>query len=62
MRLRVEQVSSVEHAVVLGVPVAGPGEQPVRMTAGLGRPLILTTLETPEAMRILAGRRRRAAR
>jgi hypothetical protein len=54
MRLRVEQVSSVEHAVVLGVPVAGPGERPVRMTAGLGRPLILTTLETPEAMRVLA--------
>jgi hypothetical protein len=25
------------------------------MTAGLGRPLILTTLETDEAMRILAG-------
>jgi hypothetical protein len=54
LRLRVEQVSSVEHAVVLGVPVTGPGDQPVRLTAGLGRPLILTTLETPEAMRVLA--------
>jgi hypothetical protein len=54
MRLRVEQVSSVEHAVVLGVPVAGPGARPARMTAGLGRPLILTTLEPPEAMRVLA--------
>jgi hypothetical protein len=69
MRLVVEQVSSVEHAIVLGVPVAGvpaaggsvagapvPGgaSGPVRMTAGLGRPLILTTLEPAEAMRILA--------
>jgi hypothetical protein len=27
----------------------------VRMTAGLGRPLILTTLERDEAMRVLAG-------
>jgi hypothetical protein len=55
MRLRVEQISSVEHAVVLGVPVSGPaGDGSVRMTAGLGRPLILTTLEAPEAMRILA--------
>ena len=56
-RLRIEQVSSVEHAIVLGVPVAdGAGE--VRMTAGVGRPLVLTTLEQPEAMRILAGGRR----
>jgi hypothetical protein len=54
MRLRVEQISSVEHAVVLGVPVTGPDDRSVRMTAGLGRPLIVTTLETPEAMRILA--------
>ena len=54
VRLRVEQISSVEHALVLGVPVAGPDGAPVRMTAGLGRPLILTTLETPEAMRLLA--------
>ena len=54
MRLVVEQVSSVEHAVVLGVPVIGAGDVPARMTAGLGRPLILTTLEPAEAMRILA--------
>jgi hypothetical protein len=54
MRLLVEQVSSVEHAVALGVPVAGPGDDDVRLTAGLGRPLILTTLENDEAMRILA--------
>jgi hypothetical protein len=54
MRLRVEQVSSVEHAVVLGVPMVGRDDGSIRMTAGLGRPLILTTLEIPEAMRILA--------
>jgi hypothetical protein len=54
MRLVIEQVSSVEHAIVLGVPVAGGGSGPIRMTAGLGRPLILTTLEPAEAMRILA--------
>jgi hypothetical protein len=54
LRLLVEQVSSVEHAVVVGVPVPGEGDAPIRMTAGLGRPLILTTLESAEAMRILA--------
>jgi hypothetical protein len=56
VRAVIEQVSSVEHAVVLGVPVAGAadGDGP-RLTAGLGRPLILTTLEPDEAMRILAG-------
>jgi len=54
MRLLVDQVSSVEHAVVLGVPVLGEGDAPIRMTAGLGRPLILTTLEPAEAMRVLA--------
>jgi hypothetical protein len=53
VRARIEQVSSVEHAVVLGVPVADGAE--ARMTAGLGRPLILTTLEQPEAMRVLTG-------
>jgi hypothetical protein len=57
MRLRVEQVSSVEHAIVLGVPeVAEDGT--IRITAGRGRPLVLTTLDRPEAMRLLAGGRR----
>lgn len=56
VRALIEQVSSVEHAVVLGVPVAGePDGQGLSLTAGLGRPLILTTLEPQEAMRILAG-------
>jgi hypothetical protein len=53
VRLRIEQVSSVEHASVLGVPVAG-GAGGARLTAGLGRPLVLTTLEEREAMRVLA--------
>ena len=52
-RLRLAQVSSVEHAIVVGVPALDPDGQPM-MTAGLGRPLILTTLDRPEAMRILA--------
>ncbi len=52
-RVIVEQVSSVEHAIVAGVPVLDDDGRPV-MTASLGRPLILTTLELPEAMRILA--------
>jgi hypothetical protein len=53
LRLRVEQVSSVEHATVAGVPTVDPVDGEVRMTAGLGRPLILTTLERDEAMRVL---------
>jgi hypothetical protein len=63
VRARIEQVSSVDHATVLGVPVIGPDGRAL-MTAGLGRPLVLTILETPEAMRILAEgdtRRPRAA-
>ncbi len=59
VRLLVEQVSSVEHAIVLGVPGLD-GEGRPCLSAGLGRPLILTTLEPAEAMRILtAGGRRR---
>lgn len=51
-RLIVDQVSAVEHATVAGQPVIRDG-RPL-LTAGLGRPLILTTLEVPAAMRILA--------
>jgi len=53
-RLTVEQVSSVEHAIAVGVPAVGADGEPT-LTAGLGRPLVLTTLELPEAMRILTG-------
>lgn len=52
-RLRIEQVSSVEHAIVVGVPRLDEHGAPT-ISEGLGRPLILTTLERPEAMRILA--------
>ena len=52
VRLRVEQVSSVEHAIVLGVPSMDEAGEP-RLSAGLGRPLVLTTLEPDEAMRLL---------
>ncbi len=59
VRLWVEQVSSVEHAVVVGVPGLDEAGAP-RISAGLGRPLILTTLEPDEAIRVLAeGERRR---
>lgn len=52
-RLSVELVSSVEHATVLGMPGRGPDGAP-SIGAGLGRPLVLTTLEGDEAMRVLA--------
>ena len=60
-RLRVEQVSSVEHATVLGVPGLAPDGTPT-MTAGLGRPLIMTTLERDEGMRVLTGGAERRSR
>jgi hypothetical protein len=53
----IEQVSAVEHAYVCGVPERR-GEQTV-IGPGLGRPLILTTLDPPAAMRILARDHRR---
>jgi len=65
VRARIDQVSSVEHAIVVGYPVAlAPPDDPragaprsvsAQLTAARGRPLILTVLEPPEAMRILAG-------
>lgn len=58
VRIRIEQVSAVEHAIVVGVPRALP-DGSVHMTGGLGRPLILTTLEPPEAIRLLAEGRTR---
>jgi hypothetical protein len=56
-RLVIEQVSAVEHAYVAGVPVRR-GEEVV-MAAGLGRPLVLTTLDIGAAMRVLARDHRR---
>ena len=53
VRLRIEQLSTVEHATVLGVPIAMPDGR-VEITAGTGRPLVVCTLERDEAMRVLA--------
>jgi hypothetical protein len=64
VRARIEQLSSVEHATVLGYPVPRAGAAAettaegtpatAMLTAGR-RPLIVTVLEEDEAMRILAG-------
>ena len=53
LRLRIEQVSAVEHAWACGVVETAP-DGSVVMTAGLGRPLVLTPLEPAAAMRVLA--------
>ena len=57
VRLRIDQVSSVEHATVAGVPRLDTDGQPT-LSAGLGRPLILSTLDTDATMRILAAGQR----
>ena len=59
VRLRVEQISAVEHATVVGTPGPRSG-RPAVLTAGRGRPLILSTLEPAEAMQLLSGGRNRA--
>lgn len=61
VRLRVELLSTVDHALALGVPTLGPDGEPI-LRAGLGRPLILTTLEPAEAMRLLAADHRTSTR
>jgi hypothetical protein len=60
-RLRVDLLSTVDHALALGVPTLGPDGKPI-LRAGLGRPLILTTLEPAEAMRLLAADHRTSTR
>jgi len=57
VRVIVEQLSAVDHALVLGVPVVADAGT-MELTAGLGRPLVLTNLEEPEALRLLGGGRR----
>ena len=59
VRLRVEQLSSVEHALALGVPTIDRERGPM-LRPGIGRPLILTNLERAEAMRLLAADHRPA--
>ena len=61
VRLRLALLSTVDHAVVLGVPAIDPALGPI-LRPGLGRPLILSTLEHGEAMRVLASGRRGTAR
>jgi hypothetical protein len=53
-RLRVEHVSTIDHATVLGVPARAAGGV-ISIGPGMGRPLILSTLEGDEAMRALSG-------
>jgi hypothetical protein len=60
-RLRVELLSTVDHALALGVPSPGPDGRPV-LRPGLGRPLIVTTLEPAEAIRLLASDHRTSTR
>jgi hypothetical protein len=60
VRHRVDQVSAVEQAYAAGVPTAESGGP--ALTAGLGRPLVLSTLDPAEAARVLgAGHRGRIA-
>jgi len=59
VRLRVEHLSTIDHALALGVPGMDPERGPI-LRPGLGRPLVLTTLEPAEAMRLLAAGRRGA--
>jgi hypothetical protein len=58
VRLRIDQLSAVERATVAGVVTPGPDGEP-HITAGAGRPLIVTSLEPGEAMRVLAAEHRR---
>jgi hypothetical protein len=57
-RVVIEQVSSVEHAIALGQPIRRT-DGSVVLTSGTGRPLVLTTLELDDAMRVLTGGDRR---
>ena len=53
VRLRIEQLSSIDHAVACGMPVIGDDGVAI-LRPGLRRPLIVSTLDGPEAMRLLA--------
>jgi len=55
-RLTIDQLSAVEHATVVGRPTLQSGR--AVMTAGNGKPLIVTTLDQQSAMRVLASGRR----
>ncbi len=57
VRIRIDQLSAIEQATVAGVPTLGPAGEPT-LTAGAGRPLIVTSLAPDEAMRVLGSERR----
>jgi hypothetical protein len=57
VRLRVEQVSTTDHGTACGVVRRAPSGETL-LAPGLGRPLILTTLDVDEAMRILGSEQR----
>ncbi len=57
VRVRIDQLSAIELATVAGVPALGPSGVPT-LSAGAGRPLIVTSLAPDEAMRILGSERR----
>ena len=57
VRIRIDQLSAIEQATVAGVPTLGPTGEPT-LTAGAGRPLIVTSLAPDEAMRVLGSERR----
>jgi len=60
-RLRIELLTAVDHALVLGVPSLDPAGGPI-LRPGLGRPLVLTNLEKDEALRLLAHGRQPSTR
>jgi hypothetical protein len=57
VRLRLEQIATTDHGTAAGVPRIGADGEPV-LGPGLGRPLILTSLDLDEAMRVLGAERR----
>src|SRR5512141_1609279 len=60
VRMTIEQLSAVEQVTACGRPELRDGLP--TLTAGLGRPLIVTGMDRPAAMRLLAsGARRRVA-
>jgi hypothetical protein len=61
VRLRIDQLSAVEHATVAGVVRPGADGQP-QLTASADRPLIVTPLAPSEAMRVLAADHRGGVR
>jgi hypothetical protein len=60
-RFRLDLLTSVDHALVMGVPSVDPERGPI-LRPGLGRPLVLTNLEAREAIRLLGEGKRGTTR